>query len=220
MFDPGTTYGADLRSALQTLIALLAILNPIGAIPIFIAMTSDEDVAQRLATVRLAARTVATVLVAAAFLGEYVLRIFGINIAAFQVGGGILILLLALNMLQAKASRLRHTPEETAEGMQKEVVGVVPLAIPLLAGPGAISTVILAHHQRDNWFADLLLAVDILIVATVAYGALRLAVPLSRRLGVTGINVATRIFGLILAAIAVKFISDGLLVLLPGLGRA
>ncbi|MHB8249155.1 MAG: MarC family protein [Acidithiobacillus sp.] len=208
---------SDLHAALQTLIALLAILNPIGAVPIFIALTNDEDPQQRLATARLAAKAVAIVLLVSAFLGEYILRFFGISIAAFQVAGGVVLMLLALNMLQAKSSRYRHTPEETAEGMQKEAVGVVPLAIPLLAGPGTISTVIIAHHKSASWLANILLAVDVLAAAAVAYAALRLALPLSRRLGVTGINIATRIFGLILAAIAVTFIGNGLGALFPGL---
>ncbi len=209
--------GAELHSALQTLIALLAILNPIGAIPIFIALTSDEDPQQQLATAKLTSRAVAIVLLISAFLGEYILQFFGISIAAFQVAGGMVLMLLAFNMLQAKPSRYRHTPEETAEGMNKEAVAVVPLAIPLMAGPGTMITVIIAHHKNVSWLASGLLIVDILVIAGVAYAALRLAQPLSRRLGVTGINITTRIFGLVLAAIAVTFIANGLAALFPGL---
>ena len=208
---------AELHSALQTLIALLAILNPVGAIPIFIALTSDEDPQQQLATAKLASRAVAVVLLTSAFLGEYILQFFGISIAAFQVAGGMVLMLLAFNMLQAKSSRYRHTPEEAAEGMQKEAVAVVPLAIPLLAGPGTMVTVIIAHHKNASWLASGLLIIDILVIAGVAYAALRLAEPLSRRLGVTGINISTRIFGLVLAAIAVTFIANGLAALFPGL---
>ncbi|MCE5387768.1 MAG: NAAT family transporter [Acidithiobacillus sp.] len=207
----------ELQSALRTLIALLAILNPIGAIPIFIALTNDETVAQRRATAKMAARAVAVVLIVAAFLGDYILQFFGISIAAFQVAGGMVLMLLAFNMLQAKSSRYRHTPEEAAEGMQKEAVAVVPLAIPLLAGPGTMVTVIIAHNKNHGWLADGLLVLDILIIALVAYAALRLAEPLTRRLGVTGINITTRIFGLILAAIAVTFLANGLSTLFPGL---
>ncbi|PKY09601.1 amino acid transporter [Acidithiobacillus marinus] len=207
----------ELHNALQTLIALLAILNPIGAIPIFIALTADEDPAQQLATIKLTSRSVAIVLLIAAFLGEYILQFFGISIAAFQVAGGMVLMLLAFNMLQAKSSRYRHTPEETAEGMSKEAVAVVPLAIPLMAGPGTMVTVIIAHHKNASWLASGLLVLDILIIAGVAYVALRLARPLSRRLGVTGINISTRIFGLVLAAIAITFIANGLAALFPGL---
>ena len=209
--------GTELHSALQTLIALLAILNPIGAIPIFIALTSDEDTQQQIATAKLASRAVAIVLLTSAFLGEYILQFFGISIAAFQVAGGMVLMMLAFNMLQAKSSRYVHTPEEAAEGMQKEAVAVVPLAIPLLAGPGTMVTVIIAHHKNASWLASGLLIVDILLIAGVAYGALRLAQPLSRRLGVAGINISTRIFGLVLAAIAVTFIANGLAALFPGL---
>ncbi|MHB1281064.1 MAG: MarC family protein [Acidithiobacillus sp.] len=209
--------GTELHSALQTLIALLAILNPIGAIPIFIALTGDEDAQQQIATAKLTSRAVAVVLLTSAFLGEYILQFFGISIAAFQVAGGMVLMMLAFNMLQAKSSRYRHTPEEAAEGMQKEAVAVVPLAIPLLAGPGTMITVIIAHHKNASWLASGLLIVDILLIAGVAYAALRLAQPLSRRLGVTGINISTRIFGLVLAAIAVTFIANGLSALFPGL---
>ncbi len=211
------TLATELQSALRNLIALLAILNPIGAIPIFIALTNDETVAQRRATAKMAARAVAVVLIVAAFLGDYILRFFGISIAAFQVAGGMVLMLLAFNMLQAKSSRYRHTPEEAAEGMQKEAVAVVPLAIPLLAGPGTMVTVIIAHNKNHGWLADGLLVLDILIIALVAYAALRLAEPLTRRLGVTGINITTRIFGLLLAAIAVTFLANGLTTLFPGL---
>ncbi len=208
----------DIHEALRTLIALLAILNPIGAVPIFIALTNDETPQQRLQTAKIAARAVAVVLLITAFLGEYILHFFGISIAAFQVAGGMVLLLLAFNMLQAKSGgRYKHTPEEAAEGMQKEAVAVVPLAIPLLAGPGTMVTVIIAHHRSNSWLASGLLVIDIVIISLVAYGALRLAEPLSRRLGVTGINISTRIFGLILAAIAVTFLATGLSVLFPGL---
>ena len=210
---------AEFHSALRTLIALLAILNPIGAIPIFIALTSDQNPQQRLATARMAARAVAIVLLVAAFLGAYILRFFGISIASFQVAGGMVIMLLAFSMLQARSSGYRHTPEEAAEGMQKEAVAVVPLAIPLLAGPGTMVTVIIAHHRSGTWLGSLLLVADILVTAGVAYFALRLSGPLSRRLGVAGINISTRIFGLVLAAIAVTFIASGLSALFPGLGQ-
>ncbi|OFC54738.1 amino acid transporter, partial [Acidithiobacillus caldus] len=161
----------------------------------------------------------AIVLLISAFLGEYILQFFGISIAAFQVAGGMVLMLLAFNMLQAKSSRYRHTPEEAAEGMQKEDVAVVPLAIPLLAGPGTMITVIIAHHKSSSWLSSGLLVLDILAIAGVAYVALRLAGPLSRRLGVTGINISTRIFGLVLASIAVTFIANGLSALFPALAH-
>ena len=209
---------ADIHGALRTLIALLAILNPIGAVPIFIALTNDETPQQRLQTAKMAARAVAVVLLVSAFLGEYILHFFGISIAAFQVAGGMILMLLAFNMLQAKSGgRYKHTPEEAAEGMQKEAVAVVPLAVPLLAGPGTMVTVIIAHNRSNSWLASGLLVVDILIISLVAYAALRLAEPLSNRMGVTGINISTRIFGLILAAIAVTFLANGLSTLFPGL---
>lgn len=206
-----------ITDALRALIALLAIVNPIGAVPIFIAVTRDQTSIDRLHTSRITAITVGITLLAAALAGQAILRFFGIDINAFRVGGGLLILLMAINMLQGSPNRARNTPEETEEGVAKDDVAVVPLAIPLLAGPGSISTVIITAQNAHGWPGYIALLFNIFIVGLIVFATLRVAVPLSERLGETGIRIATRVLGLLLAAIAVQFMALGIRALLPGL---
>lgn len=206
-----------LTDALRALVALLAIVNPVGAVPIFVAVTGDQTAGDRLRTSRTTAIAVGVTLLAAALAGQYILQLFGIDLDAFRVGGGLLILLMAIHMLQGSPNRARNTPEETQEGVAKDDVAVVPLAIPLLAGPGSISTVIITAQNAQGWLGYLALLLNILIVAGVVYATLRVAVPLSAKLGETGIRIATRVLGLLLAAIAVQFMALGIRGLLPGL---
>jgi len=205
------------HSLLHSLIGLIVIVNPLLAIPAFTSLTQGDDPARRRVTAHRTALTVATVLSLAALGGESVLHFFSIDIPAFQVGGGILILLMAIAMLHARMSGARHTDEEADEAQEKAQVGVVPLGIPLLAGPGAISTVILYAHDRSGWLSTGLLVAEIWLVAGLVWLSLALGERLARVLGRTGINVASRIMGLLLAAIAVQFITQGLQQLLPGL---
>jgi len=201
-------------------IALFAIVNPFGGIPIFISATSGWAARDRARTSRTVAFTVFSVLAIAAFTGDRILDFFNISIGSFLVGGGILILLLAISMLQAKESLIRQTPEEAVEAADREAVGVVPLGIPLLAGPGAISSVIIAAHQfrHGDLVGHVMLLIPITVVAVVVWGIFLLAGRISRRLGKTGINIVTRLMGLILAAMAVEFIARGLFELFPKLG--
>jgi multiple antibiotic resistance protein len=199
------------------LVGLLVIVNPLLAVSGFAALTGGEDRAQRRATARQAALTVGLVLSAAALSGQALLRLFGIGVPAFQVGGGLLILLMAIAMLHARMSGARHTDQEAQEAHGKEQVGVVPLGIPLLAGPGGISTVIIYAHRGDGWMHTGVLVVEIWLVAALVWMALHLGEGLARALGGTGLNIATRLMGLLLAAIAVSFVTSGLKALLPGL---
>jgi multiple antibiotic resistance protein len=198
--------------------ALVAMTNPVGAVPIFIDMTATQTAVQRNRTAFNAALTAGLVLAISFFAGEVILNFFGITIASFRVGGGILILLMALSMLQAKMSPVRQTPEEIQHGVEKDAVAVVPLGLPLLAGPGSISTVILYAHHGAPWWHSVALVVIIALVAAVAWLSFRAAPLLTRVLGKTGINVVTRIMGLIMAAIGVEFIAAGLKALFPVLG--
>lgn len=209
----------DWQYSLRTLAGLVAILDPFAAIPLFITLTADQAPGERQKTVHTTVKSVLIVLFVSAFAGELILQFFGISLGAFRVGGGIVILLMAVSMLQVKDSRIRETPEERAEGIQKADVAVVPLAIPLLAGPGTISAMILAGHQARNLTDYLALSTVIVIATFSVYFALRLAMPLSRRLGVTGMHIATRILGLVLAAIAIEFIAKGLIALFPALAH-
>ncbi len=203
---------------LEILTAILVIVDPFGAIPIFISITSDETPKQRANTARIASFTLAVVLIAAALAGEPLLKLLGIRLASFQVGGGILILLLSLSMINAKVSPTKQTPEEEIEAVAKENVAVVPLAVPLLAGPAAISTVIVFAHRSDDWSAKGFVIFSVILVALLTWVLLRLSIPLSHKLGRTGINTFTRAMGMVLSAIAIEFIATGLLQLFPGLG--
>jgi multiple antibiotic resistance protein len=199
-------------------VGLLAIVNPIGGIPLFISATRDWSTQERGRTARTVAITVFSVLTATLFLGDRILDFFGISISSFLVGGGILVLLMAISMLQAKESPIRQTPEEAEEAADKQAVGVVPLGIPLLAGPGAISSIIIAaHHTRGTFLEHAKLVLPILAIALLVWAAFKLSVPIANRLGTTGINIVTRLMGLILAAMAVEFITRGLIELFPKL---
>ncbi|MFA5627626.1 MAG: YchE family NAAT transporter [Thiohalomonadaceae bacterium] len=197
--------------------SLLAIVNPIGATPVFIGLTEGMSAYRRRNTALMAATSVGVVLLLALFVGESILNFFGITIASFRVGGGILILLIAISMMHAKISPAQQTEEEAQDAADKESVAVVPLAIPLMAGPGAISTTIVYTARSPDIMHHLVLALEIILVACLIWLVLRLAPLLARRLGRIGINVLTRIMGLILAAIAVEFMASGLRQLLPGL---
>jgi multiple antibiotic resistance protein len=197
--------------------ALFVVANPIGGIPVFITLTANQSEDERRHTARVAAQTVAAVLIISIFAGQPLLSLFGVSVASFRVGGGILILLMAIAMLQARPSRIRHTPEETAEAETKSEVAVVPIGVPLVAGPGAISTIIIYAHQATGWFDTLVLILAGLFVAVSVWIAMRLAGQIGNLLGKAGINIVTRVFGLILSAVAVEFITQGLAQLLPGL---
>lgn len=201
----------------KSFVALIAIVNPIGIVPIFLALTSSDTEKERKHTAHLSAFSVGMILLLAAFAGEAILSFFGIGLPSFRVGGGILVLLMAISMLQAKQSRIRQSPSEAEYAEEKENVAVVPLAIPLMAGPGAISLAIIHGHQAVTFSSKLMLGASIVAVALVALISLHLAKPIGKALGVTGLNIATRIMGLILASIGVQMIAQGLLKLLPGL---
>ena len=200
------------------LIGLLAIVNPLGAAPIFVALTSGTHVAERNKIAKIVVVAVMIILFVTLLLGDWLLQFFGITIHSFSVGGGILILLMAISMLQARVSPVSHTAEEAQEGASKESVAVVPLAMPLLAGPGAISTVILYAHKNPSVSHYAIMGVDILIVGVLLWGVLQLVPWISRHISQTGINIFTRIMGLVLAAIAIEFIATGLKGLFPALG--
>lgn len=198
--------------------ALMAIVNPIGAVPIFINLTTDQKERDRKKTAFLAACSTSTILCVALLTGEAILTFFGISIASFRVGGGILILLMAISMLHAKHSTVKHTDEEIKDSVDRETVAVVPLGTPLLAGPGAISTVILYGQRYSSPAHYLLLVVEIVLLGMAVWLCFRTAPLVASYLGRTGINVVTRIMGLIMAAVGVEFIANGLKQLFPVLG--
>lgn len=206
----------EVTTYIKIFTTLLAIVNPLGAVPVFFSLTGNtiEDERKRIAIT--ASVTVAIVLTVSALVGQTLLTFFGISIASFRVGGGILLLLMSISMMQAKQPHSKHTPEEEREAEEKESIAVVPIAMPLLAGPGAISSTIIYTNESDSLpHMSLIIFIGILI-AILTYLTLRIAIPLSRKISKTGINIITRLMGLLLASIAVEFITKGLRELLPG----
>jgi len=199
------------------LVGLLAVVNPLGALPIFLSMSDKNNPKADMRTMKRATIAVALILLISAWAGESLLGFFGITINAFRTAGGLLILLMGVTMLHGKQSHVQHHPDEAESINDKEDISVVPLAIPLMAGPGAISLVILDANKIHSWQGDIKLVLAILAVAAIAWLVLLIAEKMSDKLGTIGLNIITRIMGLILAAIGVQFMADGIIHLLPGL---
>jgi multiple antibiotic resistance protein len=204
---------------LKPLITLLAIVNPLACVPFFIHFTQDFGPGQRRRTVWIASVTVFIVIGVSALLGLQILSFFGISLASFQVGGGMLLLTSALAMLNAQPAEARATAGEMTDAESRSSVGssiaVVPLAIPLLTGPATMSTVVIYADKARDLLQTLLLVGYGLVIAMATAICLSLAGPIARVLGQTGINVMTRLMGLILAALAVEVMADGLQSLFP-----
>jgi multiple antibiotic resistance protein len=205
---------------LKPLIALLAIVNPIGAIPFFIHFTSAFSREQRKRTAQVAAFSAFIVIGVSALAGLKIIEFFGISLASFQVGGGLLLMLSSVQMLSAQPAETRQ--DDLAEAADKVDAGasiaIVPLTIPLLTGPATISTmVIYAEKTRHWWQLGVLVGYGVVIGLSVWLG-FSLSGRIAKVLGKTGINVMTRLMGLLLAALAVEVMSDGLVKLFPILG--
>ncbi len=209
----------SIAAYIKIFVAMIVIVNPLGIIPVFVAMTASNSELQRKAIAYGAAMTVAATLLISALLGERVLEVFGISLASFKVGGAILIMLNAISMMQAMPSREKQTPEEALEAEDKASIAVVPLGIPLLAGPGAMSTIIIYASEKKAVWHLLTVCLVSIGVALVTWLALRVATRIGVRMGTTTVNVATRIMGLLLAALAVEIFAGGIVELIPALGK-
>jgi multiple antibiotic resistance protein len=207
----------DISEYMKIMVGLVAIVNPVGAIPIYVSLTSELTSAEQSKLPGVIAVAVTGILLAALFFGDLLLKFFGITIDSFRVGGGILLLIISISMLHGKTSATKHTREEFKESEDKESIAIVPLSTPLLAGPGAISSVIISSHRGAGVLHLTLIATDILLLGLLLWIVLRLTPWISNNISKTGINIFTRIMGLILAAIAVEFIANGLKGLFPAL---
>jgi multiple antibiotic resistance protein len=201
---------------LRFVVTLAAVVDPFLAVPFFLGCTSGRDAGERARLSRIIAITVFLVLSGSAFGGELLLRTIGASLPAFRVAGGLVLLLMALAMLNAQAGAMRQTSVEVQELESGDVAGVVPLAFPLLAGPGAISTAIIAG-QEGGAMHRLMIVAGIGVVCLITWLVLRNAHLIAARLSATGMNIATRILGLLLGAMAVQFMAEGLKELFPGL---
>jgi multiple antibiotic resistance protein len=208
----------------KPLITLLAIVNPLAIVPFFIHYTQGFTPAQKRNTIWVSSTSTFVVIAVSALLGLQILEFFGISLASFQVGGGMLLLTSALNMLNAQPAEAKTNTHELEDGAEKAAMGasiaVVPLTIPLLTGPACMSTVVIYAEKAKTLFQlGTLISYGVVIALATAL-CFSLAQPIGRVLGKTGINVMTRLMGLILAALAVEVMSDGLTKLFPALGHA
>ena len=194
---------------LVSLPAVLFVVDPIGVVPIFLAMTSGDSEEKIRKTARRACIVACSLLVFFAVFGGLIFKVFGISLGAFRVAGGILLLITSLDMLRARPSETRTTQPEREEGEKKEDVALVPLAMPLLAGPGAIATAMVLMARGDSLVSAVPVLVAIVLTFLVSYFVLRAAGFVQRVLKQSGVAILERVMGLILAAIAVQFIADG-----------
>ncbi len=203
----------------KPLITLLAIVNPLACVPFFIHYTQDFSSAQRQRTVWISSFSAFSVIAASALMGLKILEFFSISLASFQVGGGLLLLISALSMLNAQPAEARSNAAEMQDAAARASIAVVPLTIPLLTGPATMSTVVIyADKAKNFWQLATLVGYGVVIALATAL-CFSLAQPIARVLGKTGINVMTRLMGLILAALAVEVMADGLVKLFPALAR-
>jgi multiple antibiotic resistance protein len=190
--------------------SMIFIVDPIACIPSFLALTSTSDAAERRHMARRASWTCFFVLAGFAMAGTLIFKMFGITMPAFRIAGGLIMILIGLDMVQARRSQTKETPDETKQAMDKDDVGIIPLGVPMLAGPGSISTVMALMAQSASWQHSALIIVVVALTALISYWTLAAADRLARRMGDTGIHVLTRFMGLLLMAIAVQFILSGL----------
>ena len=195
------------------IIALITIINPIAAASIMISML---DKATKESVKPIAMKATLTVLIASLvtlFSGEFIFKIFGINVLSLKVIGGIILMLIAINMAYGHASKARHTPEEQSEAQEKEDISIVPIGIPILFGPGVIATIIVLNNNHVQTLplpiSYLLVSVAIFVSSLIVYFTLLYASNINRALGITGMKILTRIMGLIVGAIAAQFIISG-----------
>ena len=207
----------------KPLITLLAVVNPLACVPFFIHFTQGFSKAQRQRTILVSSFTAFVVIAASALLGLQILEFFGISLASFQVGGGMLLLTSALSMLNAQPAEARANADEVQDAEARATVGasiaMVPLAIPLLTGPATMSTVVIyAEKAKTLLQLGTLVGYGVVIALATAL-CFAMAAPIARVMGKTGINVMTRLMGLILAALAVEVMADGLHKLFPVLAQ-
>lgn len=204
----------------KELLSLLTILTPFSVLPVYVSLTAGmPDAARKRALLK----TLGTVLATLLFFqwtGMVLFRSLGVELPSFQIAGGLIIASMAWSMLHANPSRIQTTRTEDEEGLEKEDFSVVPLAIPMLSGPGAITTVILLSQQQQHIEGDLSLSALILLATLILYPVFRLAHPIFERLGVTGTRILTRVMGMLLLAIAIEFVVQGVIHSLPPAWRA
>ncbi len=206
---------AEVKEILQfsfvALSSIFFIVDPLAAIPSFLVMTAEDSEEKRRRAARQAAWTCFVVLAAFSLAGGLIFKLFGITLPAFKIAGGLVLFVVAYDMLQARRSGTQEVTEERLEGAQKDEVGVTPMGVPMLAGPGAMSTVMVLMGQSRNWWQVIPVLSAVAITALASYYILAGANQVRRYLGETGIRIMMRLMGLVLTAIAVQFVLNGLI---------
>ncbi len=199
----------NIADYIKLLATLFAVVNPISIGPLFLAFTANQK-KDRPHIARITSISAALIMVISAFVGTYILQFFGLTINGFRIAGGLLLLIIALNMFFPKDADARQTDEEIQEAVESKQIAVVPLAMPLLAGPGTISTIILLSSRYESLSNKAIIASACVLIAFVIWICMLMAPRIGSRIGTTGMNVVTRIMGLVLATLAVDFILNGL----------
>ncbi len=189
--------------------SLFVIVDPIAIVPAFLAMTPHDTISQRVQMARLACMIMTAVLLLFSFVGQWIFKFLGITMPAFQIAASIVLLMIALDMLRAQRSRMHETQEETFAATEKADIAITPLAIPMLAGPGAISTCIVLKNQASNVVQHAALCVCIVLVSLITFFILQFAARSTRWMSPIAIKLATRIMGLLLTAVAIQFMING-----------
>ncbi|MCX2759550.1 YchE family NAAT transporter [Vibrio sp. Sgm 22] len=209
--------GLELAIFMQFFLGLVAAVNPIGIMPVFVSLTAHMPPEERNRTALQANIAVAVILIVSLVAGQMLLDMFSISLDSFRVAGGLLLLSIAFSMMSGKLGEDKQNKQEKSEYISKEQIGVVPLAMPLMAGPGAISSTIVYGSRYPAVIDTVGIGISIIAFATCSWLLFRSAPVIVRFLGQTGINVITRIMGLILGALGIEFIANGLRNLFPGL---
>jgi multiple antibiotic resistance protein len=216
MFDPHTASlqhiegSAYFRFSLLALSSIFFLVDPFAALPTFLAVTADQDSAKRIRTARKASLTAFVILSVFAIAGTYIFKMFGITLPAFEISGGIILLLIGLDMLEAKRSATQETNPETQSATEKDDPGIVPMGIPMLAGPGAITSVMVLVGQAETHWQMAAIFASIAITSAICFMVLGSATRVAAMLGETGIRILVRIMGLLLVALAVQYFVNGL----------
>lgn len=206
----GLQHSIYVRFSLLALSSIFFLVDPFAALPTFLAMTHGADTERRRRTARKGSVTAFVVLAAFAIAGESIFRLFGITLPAFEIAGGVILLLIGLDMLEAKRSPTQEVVGDTVAAAQKEDAGIVPLGVPMLAGPGAITSVMVLVGQAQTHWQMAAILISILVTAVACYLVLGHSDQVVRLLGDTGIRILVRIMGLLLMALAAQFFVNGL----------
>jgi multiple antibiotic resistance protein len=201
---------AVLQLSLIALTSIFFLVDPVAVVPSFLVITADAAEPRRRKMARRAAWTCFIVLSSFALAGSLIFKLFGITLPAFKIAGGIILILIGLDMLQARRSQTKETPDETMEGSEKEDAGIIPLGVPMLAGPGSISTVMVLMSGSEKWWEAIPIFASIALTCLASYWILAGADRVRSYLGETGIRILMRMMGLLLTAIAVQFILNGM----------